>query len=433
MDTCIIISYLYFILSEQKTISNMASTHEDDNQQSTVSATDKEDVQQLNDINIQTIIQEAVKGISRSLPGLIEKQLEMRGVLSVSASEQQFSNQEEHDEDVGAPIERQKVASTLITNRDESAPPKQTRDISALDIETAASAENAAVNFDKVSYLLDNQNTRKRKHEDTLVLSEELLASIEEEMDEEKETGEKISQRWADQIKHAYIEASSESSALNKIMKMYPKPENLDIKVPKLNREIELNPGFQKNNKYVSSNEKAFYATQNYVGKSITIFSKIGEMILNDSDKSDTGSSLNYKDLLQMCVHGSTLLGHVQAELTQKRKNNLRSIVHPNYVGLCGPRPGSQAAKKKPKNIESQYLLGDNLKSDAKMAKTSCDMFKATPTSSGRKGSSSYVRKESKNDFLYHGRKSNGQKKSQMPYLSKDFKNNRSSTNKKKN
>jgi len=234
------------------------------------------------------------------------------------------------------------------------------------------------------------------------------------------------------------MEASSESTTLNKLIKLYLRPENLDIRVPKLNKEIELNTGFQKNVKYVNSKEKALYATQNYVAKGITIFSKIGHMILEESDKCDTGSSFNYKELVQMCVHGSTLLGHVQAELSQKRKNNIRNIVNSSYAALCGPRPGSQTGKRKPKNVDSEYLLGDNLKPDAKMAKTASDMFRAscsaTITSSGRRGHSNYEREDApKNDFLYYGRKQNGQRRSREQFSTKDYNKNRTPMNKKKN
>ena len=128
-----------------------------------------------------------------------------------------------------------------------------------------------------------------------------------------------------------------------------------------------------------------------------------------------------------MCIHGSALLGHVQAELSKKRKNNIRNIVNSSYAALCGPRPGSQTGKRKPKNVDSEYLLGDNLKSDSKMAKTASDMFRASSTTtSGRRGQSNYERKDStKSDFLYHGRKQNRQKRSREQFSNKDFNKNR--------
>ena len=108
----------------------------------------------------------------------------------------------------------------------------------------------------------------------------------------------------------------------------------------------------------------------------------------------------------------------------------------PSYLALCGPKPGSQAAKRKPRNEESEFLLGDNLKSDAKMAKASSDMFQnSLSTSTTRKGhSGSDARRDNKkDDFLSHGRKS-GQKRSHNPYYTtnnRDYKTKSTKTHKK--
>ena len=75
-------------------------------------------------------------------------------------------------------------------------------------------------------------------------------------------------------------------------------------------------------------------------------------------------------------MNGITLLGYVSSEFERKRKNNLRNIVHWDFVALCGPKPGSAAYKAKPRNTQSKYLLGDNLKHAAKDAKRSEDITK---------------------------------------------------------
>jgi len=82
-------------------------------------------------------------------------------------------------------------------------------------------------------------------------------------------------------------------------------------------------------------------------------------------------------------THVTTLLEHVQAELTQKRKNNIRTIVQGDYAALCGPKPGNQAAKRKPKNVDTEFLLEDNLKADAKMAKNG--MFRSNSHTNRRR------------------------------------------------
>ena len=62
--------------------------------------------------------------------------------------------------------------------------------------------------------------------------------------------------------------------------------------------------------------------------------------------------------------------------MSQRRRNNIRSIVKSQYVSLCGPKPGSKAAMQKRKNIDSEHLLGDDLEKAANLAKTSNDIFK---------------------------------------------------------
>ena len=119
--------------------------------------------------------------------------------------------------------------------------------------------------------------------------------------------------------------------------------------------------------------------------------------------------------MVQKCIHAVTLLGHVQAELSQKRRNNIRSIVNHNYAALCGPRPGSQAVKRKPKNEKCEYLLGDSLKTDAKMAKAATDMFRKSERSGGSGEKRPRMREPSapSSNFLDHGRKGDGNRRSQ--------------------
>ena len=70
------------------------------------------------------------------------------------------------------------------------------------------------------------------------------------------------------------------------------------------------------------------------------------------------------------------LLDHVSAEFEQKHKSNLRNIVHIDFVGLCGTKSGSAVYKAKPRNTQSKYLLGGNLKKAANDAKRSEDITK---------------------------------------------------------
>ena len=73
-------------------------------------------------------------------------------------------------------------------------------------------------------------------------------------------------------------------------------------------------------------------------------------------------------NLVKSCLNSATLLSYISAEFTRKGEHNLRNIVHSDIFALCGPKPGTTAAKAKPKNQRSTFLLGDNLKQAAKNA-----------------------------------------------------------------
>lgn len=364
-----------------------------------------------NSISVEDIIRQAVQGISKELPSLIDAHLKVREGDSISTTASDDIDENENQEDASALNQEQGDVSAQNGIQEGVSTSKQTTEDAG---SSKLNTDYHNKEFDRVSSLFGIGETRKRKiSAPNMVVSNELLDLIEEDLGMEKESGEAINTRWAEQIHHSYIEAASETSALNKIMKLYPRPNNLDIKVPKLNREVELNTNFQKNERYVNTKEKQLYNTQNYVQKTINILAGLGQNLLDDSDSQ--GGAVNHKDMVQKCIHAVTLLGHVQAELSQKRRNNIRSIVNYNYAALCGPRPGSQAAKKKPKNEKCEYLLGDSLKTDAKMAKAATDMFRK----SERSGSSSEKRPRmrepstSSNHFLDHGRKGNGNRNSQ--------------------
>ena len=96
-----------------------------------------------------------------------------------------------------------KIKNTLLNNQGDTSAPKLNMDVSA------------NKEFDRVSSLLGIGTTRKRKHSaPNLIVSNELLDSIEEDLDMEKESGKAINARWAEQILHSYTEAASETTTL---------------------------------------------------------------------------------------------------------------------------------------------------------------------------------------------------------------------------
>ena len=123
------------------------------------------------------------------------------------------------------------------------------------------------------------------------------------------------------------------------------------------------------------NNEKSLYSSQNYVIKAISILSNMANSIVKASD-ADNGGSLDRVSLVRSCLNTITHLSHISAEFTRKRKHSLRNIVHSDFLALFEPKPGTIAAKIKPKNERSTFLLGDNLKQAAKDARRSQELTK---------------------------------------------------------
>ena len=129
-------------------------------------------------------------------------------------------------------------------------------------------------------------------------------------------------------------------------------------------------------------------------------------------------------------MNGITLLGHdVSAEFERWRKNNLRNLVHKDFVALFGPKPGSAACKAKPRNTRSKYLLGDNLKQAAKDAKRSEEITKKDSyTKDFKVQSKHYTSTDQKNSFLDHGRKTGRNFNRQSTKQGQHYSNNRHNT-----
>ena len=82
--------------------------------------------------------------------------------------------------------------------------------------------------------------------------------------------------------------------------------------------------------------------------KAISIISNLTDSNFKASDAVN-GGSLYHVNLVESCLNTTTLLSHTSEEFTRKRKIYLRNIVHSDILALCGPKPGTIAAKVKPK------------------------------------------------------------------------------------
>ena len=208
-------------------------------------------------------------------------------------------------------------------------------------------------------------------------MSREILHQVDDDLGIQEAEGPAVDELLAEKINHAYFESSADNTKPQKIMKENQHPSNLmAVKPPKLNPEIESCHQFQNNASFVMSNKKSLYSSQNFVVKTITIMSDIANSFLLASDNHPSGGPNNHVNIAKACINEITLLGHVSAKFERKRKNNLRNIVHEDFVAFCVSKPGSTAYKAKPRNAQSKYLLGDNFKQAAKDALRSEEITK---------------------------------------------------------
>ena len=241
-------------------------------------------------------------------------------------------------------------------------------------------------------------------------MSQEILQQLGDAMRMNVDDFKNINQGLSTQLMHSFLHASAETSSLNKIMKLYALPSNLSkMTVPKMNEEVEVTSAYQNNERLITTKEKSLYSLQNYVAKALAIISQMTDAVLNDADAKEKETSLNHKKVIQMGIHATTLLSHVQADMSQRRRNNIRNVVESQYVSLCGPKPGSKTAMEKPTNTDSEHLLEDDLKKAAKKAKTSNNMFKKSPSHHSSSNNHSKFKfpsnKSQYQDFLYDGHK----------------------------
>ena len=86
-----------------------------------------------------------------------------------------------------------------------------------------------------------------------------------------------------------------------------------------MNEEVEISSACQ-NKIFIPSKEKTLYSVQNYVAKALVIISQMTDAVLSDADARENGTSLNHKKVIQMGIHVTTLLSHIQADVTTTQK-----------------------------------------------------------------------------------------------------------------
>ena len=85
---------------------------------------------------------------------------------------------------------------------------------------------------------------------------------------------------------------------------------------------MEITSAYQNNERFITSKEKALYFVQNYVAKALSIRLQTTDGVLNDADAREKETSMNHENVIQMEIHTTTFLSHLQAEITQRCRNN---------------------------------------------------------------------------------------------------------------
>ena len=120
--------------------------------------------------------------------------------------------------------------------------------------------------FDNVDELLQHTSNTSRKHKHSaaastpqrdrtplLQMSQEILHQLGDKMGINAYESRNINQGLYTQLMHSFLHASSETSSLNKIMKLYALSSNLPkMAVPKMNEEVEITSAYQKNERFIT-------------------------------------------------------------------------------------------------------------------------------------------------------------------------------------
>ena len=88
--------------------------------------------------------------------------------------------------------------------------------------------------------------TPQRDRTPPLQMSQEILHQLGDEMGMNVDESKNINQGLSKKLMHSFLYASSETSSLNKIMKLYALPSFLSkMTVPKTNEEVEITSAYQ--------------------------------------------------------------------------------------------------------------------------------------------------------------------------------------------
>ena len=211
-----------------------------------------------------------------------------------------------------------------------------------------------------------------------------------------------------------FTKGAAQSDARATIFKKYKLAENLSqLDTPKINQGV-MKAGPAKKD-FTNSNEKTLYNIQNNVTRSAMAMTQV---ITHAMKKEEKGEMMNPKDVTSICLEAITLLGYVSKQISNRRKDNLRSYVNDDVRALCDhERP------------TTKWLLGDDLTKGAKDARELSKLSKKTNkpnnnwNNSSKQSSSSFSSSRDYNNRKYNSHQNSSNSSSSKPsFLSKSQK-----------
>ena len=214
----------------------------------------------------------------------------------------------------------------------------------------------------------EKENCDPDKTDGQLDICEELLRLCEDDVRITDDYGPKIRQAIAERVIKYFTKGALQSDARAVIFKKHKLAENIsEIDTPKMNTGVLKKESM--NHKYISSREKTLYNIQNNVSRSAMAMTTI---ITHAMAKEEKSEMMNPKDITTTCLEALTLLGYVSKQLSNQRKDNIKSGINDELRSLCDhERP------------TTKYLLGDDLSKGAKEARELSKLSKKTQQKRG--------------------------------------------------
>ena len=302
--------------------------------------------------------------------------------------------------------------SIPLSSHDDDCPPGSKRKSTISDESDSRSAKRPrhSSSDDEVSiYASDDDEDLKllteqvqpdepKARENDSELNSKLLQDLANTFEEEDNTGEKIQQQLADVCLKRWGKKLSPEK-IKTLLNKYNRPSNCDdMKGKKVNPEIwsQLNSRKRKTDLLLSNIQQ--------------IIRKVTFVSLHTSNILVQNPGPSISQMIMHSVDSIAMLGHLNAQISQFRRDQIRPALKPEYSTIC-------SADILP---NSQYLFGDDLAKNLRDAKESSKISLSLAHSSNKNhfrgnqsspGQTPHYSKGPRKDFLWKGQNRNYKRK----------------------